>query len=35
MKEYKEEKLAEMDPEEREKKLERERKRKEDRVLQE
>ena len=35
MKEYKEEKLAEMDPEEREKKLERERKRKEDRILQE
>ena len=33
MKEYKEEKLAEMDPEEREKKLERERKRKEDRIL--
>ena len=35
MKEYKQEKLAELDPEEREKKVERERKRKEDRVLHE
>jgi hypothetical protein len=35
MKEYKAEKLAEMEPEEREKKLEREKKRKEDRVLHE
>ena len=35
MKEYKAEKLAEMDDEEREAKLERERKRKEDRILHE
>lgn len=35
MKEYKNEKLAEMDPEDREKKVERERKRKDDRILHE
>ena len=35
MKEYKNEKLAEMDPEDREKKIERERKRKDDRILHE
>lgn len=35
MKEYKQEKLADMDPEDREKKVERERKRKDDRILHE
>lgn len=35
MKEYKKEKLEEMEPEDRDKKVERERKRKEDRILHE